>query len=286
MSTSTTSHISSTRQPLPPPHRPSHTPPAGPAWSGSQPQRHQPARPAARAALTPRTARDWAGRLFLGCHSDTGYAHQSRGLFSQLIIDESFEAEQHGPPSPEPPAHCFPEHCRRMAEHWVHILPPGAQASFAIDPSLSMNGFKSAKISVERGSAAIANRGQSGAGLYIEAQREYEGYFFAATEAGATVRASLYDRDSNASLGSSAPIHIAAAAATADAAGEKWTQYHFTLTTTGAAACTEASPPPLPLPIPTGAGHTGVRALSSLLHAHTRSCTVRSSDAAASSASK
>ena len=169
----------------------------------------------------------------------------------------------------------------------MHILPPGAQASFAIDPSLSMNGFKSAKISVERGSAAIANRGQSGAGLYIEAQREYEGYFFAATEAGATVRASLYDRDSNASLGSSAPIHIAAAAtATADGAGEKWTQYHFTLTTTGAAACTEASPPPPP--IPTGAGHTGVRALSSpsLLHAHTRSCTARSSDAAASSAWK
>ena len=168
--------------------------PPSPALDRSQPpHRHQPAHPAARAALTPRTARDWAGRLFLGCHSDTGYAHQSRGLFSQLIIDESFEAEQHGPPSAQPPAPCFPEHshgarpCVDSGSPWVHILPPGAQASFAIDPSLSMNGFKSAKISVERGSAAIANRGQSGAGLYIEAQREYEGYFFAATEAGAAL---------------------------------------------------------------------------------------------------
>ena len=31
--------------------------------------------------------------LTLACHSDTGYAHQARGFYSQLCVDESFEAE-------------------------------------------------------------------------------------------------------------------------------------------------------------------------------------------------
>ena len=28
--------------------------------------------------------------LYLGCHSDTGYVQTARGLYSQLILDESF----------------------------------------------------------------------------------------------------------------------------------------------------------------------------------------------------
>lgn len=30
-------------------------------------------------------------RLYLGCHSDSGYSHQTRGFYSQLIFGEVFE---------------------------------------------------------------------------------------------------------------------------------------------------------------------------------------------------
>ena len=70
-------------------------------------------------------------------------------------------------------------------------MPPGAQATIALDPTLSMNGFKSMKVTVAEGSAAIANRGNGGAGLFVEPARDYTGYFFAASAAGATVRVSL-----------------------------------------------------------------------------------------------
>ena len=29
--------------------------------------------------------------MFMGCHSDSGFAHQPRGFYSQLIYGESFE---------------------------------------------------------------------------------------------------------------------------------------------------------------------------------------------------
>lgn len=31
--------------------------------------------------------------LYLGCHSDTGYVQTARGLYSQLILDESFVSQ-------------------------------------------------------------------------------------------------------------------------------------------------------------------------------------------------
>jgi hypothetical protein len=169
-------------------------------------------------------------RLFLGCHSDTGYAQQSRGLFSQLVMDESFESEQH---TAQPPP-CYPSRSKKGCKNgngisWVQIVPNDAQASLALDPTLSMNGFKSMRIAVTKGRAAIANRGNGNAGLFIEPAREYEGYFFAAT-AGATVRASLYDRDTNTSLGATT-IKLAP--------GSNFTQVNFSLTTTAGAGCTE-----------------------------------------------
>jgi hypothetical protein len=29
--------------------------------------------------------------LFNGCHSDSGYTHQPRGLYAQMVLGESFE---------------------------------------------------------------------------------------------------------------------------------------------------------------------------------------------------
>jgi hypothetical protein len=113
---------------------------------------------------------------------------------------------------------------------WVQIVPPDAEATIALDPALSMNGFKSMAVHVSKGSAAIANRGNGGAGLFVEASRSYEGYFFAASELGATVRVSLVNRDTNASLGSTT-VRVAR--------NGSFTQQHFSLTTTAGAICTD-----------------------------------------------
>ena len=146
-------------------------------------------------------------------------------------MDESFEFEQH---TAQPPP-CFPERSKKGCKNgngisWVQIVPEGARAELALDPALSMNGFKSMQITVTKGSAAIANRGNGNAGLFIEPKREYEGYFFAASKAGATVQASLYDRDTNTSLGATT-IKLAP--------GSNFTQVNFSLTTTTGAGCTE-----------------------------------------------
>jgi hypothetical protein len=146
-------------------------------------------------------------------------------------MDESFEFEQH---TAQPPP-CYPEHvghpnCKNgNGVSWIHAVPPGAQGTIALDSTLSMNGFKSMQVAVVKGSAAIANRGNGGAGLFVEPLRDYEGYFFASSKSGATVRVSLYNRDSNTSLGSRtvaiAPRH-------------GFAQQNFSITTTSGAACT------------------------------------------------
>ena len=34
--------------------------------------------------------------LFMGCHSDSGYTHQPRGFYSQMVFGESFEVPPPG----------------------------------------------------------------------------------------------------------------------------------------------------------------------------------------------
>jgi hypothetical protein len=129
--------------------------------------------------------------LFLGCHSDTGYAHQSRGLFSQLIMDGSFEAEQTSPPAAPKP--CFPSRsntpCVSDGIPWTHVVSSGAQATITTDAAHKMHGFKSMKISVQSGVAGVANLGNGGAGLFVEPDKSYDGYFFGMSTVATTVNA-------------------------------------------------------------------------------------------------
>ena len=158
------------------------------------------------------------------------YAQQSRGLFSQLVMDESFEFEQH---KAHPPP-CYPEKgsdCKNgNGIGWTQLLPAGTKATIALDSNRSMNGFHSMQVAVQSGIAGLANRGNGGSGLFIEASRSYEGYFFTAADASADVRVSLYNRDTNSSLGSTT-VHIAPSTS--------FTQQNFTVSTTASAACTD-----------------------------------------------
>ncbi len=82
-------------------------------------------------------------KLFMGCHFDTGYVHASRGLRAQMISDESFEAEQ------------IPG---GKTNFWPTFATPNATGvDIHIDDSVSMNGFKSMRISVVSGVAGVFN---------------------------------------------------------------------------------------------------------------------------------
>jgi hypothetical protein len=50
----------------------------------------------------PKVATHNISRLFMGCHSDTGYAHQSRGLSSELVYGSAFEQVPDAPFVPAP----------------------------------------------------------------------------------------------------------------------------------------------------------------------------------------
>ena len=76
----------------------------------------------------------------------------------------------------------------------------------------------------------MTNRGMGNEGLHLKQGLDYEGYFFAASELGATVRVSLVNRDTNASLGSTT-VRVAR--------NGSFTQQHFSLTTTAGAICTD-----------------------------------------------
>ena len=41
--------------------------------------------------VDPKNVTHTVNELFNGCHSDSGYTHQPRGLYAQMVLDESFE---------------------------------------------------------------------------------------------------------------------------------------------------------------------------------------------------
>ena len=146
-------------------------------------------------------------------------------------MDESFEFEQH---KARPPP-CYPEkgnvNCKNgNGISWHRLVGPEAKATIALDSNRSMNGFHSMQVTVDSGIAGLANRGNGDSGLYVEASRSYEGYFFTASDAGAEVRVSLYNRDTNVTLGSTT-LHIASSTG--------FTKQNFTISTTASATCTQ-----------------------------------------------
>ena len=113
--------------------------------------------------------------LYMGCHSDSGFGHQVRSLYSNLLSGESFE--------PEPGA------------TWGQtLLPPTADASVSLEGSgAGMHGQTALRVNYRTGSglAGQANRGFRNEGLYVRKGLVYEGYLFVKSAAAAVIDVSL-----------------------------------------------------------------------------------------------
>ena len=161
--------------------------------------------------------------LFNGCHSDSGYAHQARGLYSQMVLDESFEdlnltnAQTHDNP-------------------WRLYATESASANQSawIDSAVAFHGHSSLGLRYSDGDGlfGLANRGLGHEGLVFRADREYEGFFFASAAEPVTFTLAIVDYTTGAQLGTDS-VHYQG--------GSGWSRLNFTLKSNATTICVDAN---------------------------------------------
>lgn len=110
--------------------------------------------------------------LHLGCHSDSGYVHQTRGFSSQMVLGESFEGDHYS------------------LDSWSTLASAGASGSATPDQTTRFHGMQSKRLALTsagpdgKGVFGLANRGLGGEGLFLEGGKPYDGYLFALAPAG------------------------------------------------------------------------------------------------------
>ena len=169
-------------------------------------------------------------RLFMGCHTDPGFANEPRGFYSQLIYGEAFEAAPAGAPS-----------------QWNIVSIMGGAGSASMDAStpFGANSIPSMRISFSGGGGGggggggffgVSNRGMGNEGLALSAQLEYVGYVFVKAAAPAQLVVSLNDY-----VGDGAVL-ASSAHAVSPAADGGWVRVNFTLTPSAATTCVGIAP--------------------------------------------
>ena len=80
--------------------------------------------------------------MYMGCHSDSGYTHQPRGFYSQLVFDESFEGGL-----------------------WPNtVVSPSTAGSVTADNTVVYQGHNSARMVSSGGSGSFVGVGNRGLG--------------------------------------------------------------------------------------------------------------------------
>ena len=170
--------------------------------------------------------------LFFGCHSDSGYGHQVRGLYSQLVWGESFEIGG--------------DVDSGASNGWTSVFRDQGQVE--LDRTQARHGWASKRLTVTKaqghGGVGVANLGLGSEGIYFEGGKLYEGYLFARAAPAMkgwavvplTMRVTLEHRDHP---------EIALAAANFQVTTGEWMQYHFELTPSAELPCDEILPPGL-----------------------------------------
>jgi hypothetical protein len=109
-----------------------------------------------------------------------------------------------------------------------------------LDGSAPFQGLQSLKLVYESGNGfyGIANRGLGNEGLFLEGNKEYEGYFFALGQPGTSVDVTVQFRDttSNTVLATqTVPVTTPSGVKGLDA--DSWIMVNFTLTPTASTEC-------------------------------------------------
>jgi hypothetical protein len=155
-------------------------------------------------------------KLFMGCHSDSGFGHQVRSFYSNLLSGESFEPEPGG------------------ATWGQLLLPETARANVTLEgKGAGMHGETALRIAYNSGSGLVGlgNRGFRNEGLFLRGGKEYEGYLFVQANNSVTIEVSVR------AYSLQPAVVLARAALPFDGGGGKWTRLNFTLTPSDDAPC-------------------------------------------------
>jgi alpha-L-arabinofuranosidase len=164
--------------------------------------------------------------LHMGCHSDSGFAHQPRGFYSQLLYGESFEFGNASSWDYKSSIDWYDYHPTAIDIKWNTLMTEQAAGSIRYDSGVfAHHGYTSlrAEYSTEGkgGIVAATNRGIGNEGLYLLSGKDYEGYFFAKSELPTNVTVMLRNY-LEGTIMASASIMVNSPSS--------WTQYNFSMT--------------------------------------------------------
>ena len=180
-----------------------------------------------------------ANPMYMGCHSDSGFVHEVTGWSSQMLFGESFER----PPNTTKPG--------QSSYAWQTVVDAAVAggATVALDSTKNFSGWPSMAISLSgaanaagAGAAGVANRGLGNEGLYLQAGKEYEGYFFAESEQPVTLEVRLMGGDNYTETLAVQQLKHEPGAAGESKANPGWVRHTFSLTPSKGAECVGIAP--------------------------------------------
>lgn len=155
--------------------------------------------------------------LIMGCHSDSGYAHQARGLHAELLYGSAFESVPDGPRVNGAGGPL------KVLGGW--LASGGAGLDSPHSPDALAPGATS--LLLPAGGAAALNRGFAGEGLYVEGDKDYNGYLLVTSPGPVKIGVKLQRLDG-----------LELSTATLFFAGGPWTRIKFTLMPSIGTDCT------------------------------------------------
>lgn len=168
--------------------------------------------------------------MWMGCHSDSGFAHTERGFYSQMIYGESFEfGNQSSWHYIHPLWDAVPTASTSGGLRWNSlVMPSSARGVVGFDKSEAHHGYASLSLSSGSKGAFVGatNRGIGNEGLYLE-NKSYEGYFFAKAATPVQLMVILRNHKTNTTIAR----HDVTVRTT------EWTRYNFTLNASAATTC-------------------------------------------------
>ena len=135
--------------------------------------------------------------LTMGCHSDSGYEHQARSFYAQMIVPDSFNATTFVR-SPHWGGNASTDGSFSSSRvGWnVEKSAPSVRFVHGTDEASRFHDVASEWLALAgKGSGGLSNRGMGNAGMVFEAGKPYEGFIWAgaAGASGVSVTVSLED---------------------------------------------------------------------------------------------
>ena len=174
--------------------------------------------------------------LAMGCHSDTGYEHQARGFYAQMIVPDSMNATSFTA-TPHWGGNASTDGSFSSARVGWNVETSAPSVAFThstkTDEASRFHGVASERLSLAgKGSGGLSNRGLGNAGMVFEGGKPYEGFLWAAAASASPVLVVVSLEDYTAT-----PKRVLATQTLKVQAGPGFKRYNFTLTPSASTRC-------------------------------------------------